>query len=164
MYGDFGINVGIFEVPAWTNEANYTSFDEQSTYGIQTEKNDKKMQKGFFIFSNLNFNNLEQFTAQQDYQFFIFNLYTELEKLDEMEDHLFITVFRFWFPYLILGSIMYLVIIRVLINYTATNLTNPFLELSEKIRLNVKNVQKTKLRSQKHERGGKKKSLNQIEL
>jgi len=112
----------------------------------------------------LNFNNLEKFTAQQDYQFFIFNLYTELEKLDEMEDHLFITVFRFWFPYLILGSIMYLVIIRVLINYTATNLTNPFLELSEKIRLNVKNVQKTKLRSQKHERGGKKKSLNQIEL
>ncbi len=105
------------------------------------------MQKGIFIFSDINFNVLENFIPQSDYQFFIFNTFAELERLDEMESHLFITVFRFWSPYLVMATLIYLYIIRFAIDLVAKNMTKPFLELSEKIRLNVKNVQKTKLRS-----------------
>lgn len=105
------------------------------------------MQKGIFIFSDINFNVLENFIPQSDYQFFIFNTFAELERLEEMKSHLFITVFRFWSPYLVIATLIYLYIIRFAIDLVAKNMTKPFLELSEKIRLNVKNVQKTKLRS-----------------
>ena len=68
--------------------------------------------------------------------------------MNEMEDHLFITVFRFWMPYLIAASLMYMIICGVIINYIATNMTKPFVELSERIRLNVKSIQKQKRKSE----------------
>ena len=57
-----------------------------------------------------------------------------------MEEHLFLTVFQFWMPYLIAASAIYMIICWVIINKVATNMTKPFLELSERIRLNVKNI------------------------
>lgn len=81
------------------------------------------------------------------YQFFVFTRVAAIDSINSMLEHLFITVFRFWLPYLILASIMYLIICGVIINYIATNLTQPFLELSSRIRLNVKNIQKRKTKS-----------------
>ena len=118
---------------------------DKSATANKTE--DSEMQRSFFVFSDIKFRKIDDFEPQSAYQFFILNKYTELEKLDEMESHLFITVFRFWMPYMIFATVVYLVIIRYFIDYVAQNMTRPFLKLSEKIRLNVKNVQKTKLRS-----------------
>lgn len=64
------------------------------------------------------------------FQFFIFTRMQFLDSIGEMLDHLFITVFRFWMPYFIIASLMYLSICAYVINYIATNLTEPFLELS----------------------------------
>ena len=79
------------------------------------------------------------------YQFFIFTKYEELiENIDKVIDHLFITVFRFWMPALIGASLIYLAICGYIVNYIAASMTKPFLELSQRIRLNVKNIQKQK--------------------
>lgn len=83
-----------------------------------------------------------------------------------MVEHLFFTVFRFWMPYMIFASIVYLIICGVIINYIATNLTEPFLKMSARIRLNVKNIQKRKTKTEENERFGRSKGKvsNYIEL
>ena len=64
------------------------------------------------------------------YQFLIFIRYDALEKIQIMEEHLFLTVFQFWMPYLIAASAIYMTICWVIIDKVATNMTKPFLELS----------------------------------
>jgi len=164
LYGNFEINNGEFEVSQATNAVDYLQLERSRSFGLLVDsEGSKKMQKVFFIFSQLAFDNLELFVANA-FQLFIFRRYTAIESLNEMEDHLFMTVFRFWMPYLVVASMVYLVICGVIINYIASNMTKPFLELSQRIRLNVKNMQKKKREQEREEKSGQKKKQNLIEL
>lgn len=111
------------------------------------------MQKVFFILSQINLSQIGV-DVVDSYQFFVFNKYEAIEKIDLMGDHLFLTVYGFWMPYLIVASGVYMLICGIIINYIATNMTKPFLELSHRIRLNVKNIQKRKKRRERDEKGG----------
>ena len=126
-------------------------------------------QKFFFIYSTINFDNWENFkfksAKSNPYQFLVFNRYDSLQKIEIMEEHLFITVFRFWLPYLIAASAIYMIICWYIINKVATNMTKPFLELGERIRLNVKNIQKRKKNSERGDRlGYQQKKINTAEM
>ena len=82
-----------------------------------------------------------------------------------MEEHLFLTVFQFWMPYLIAASAIYMTICWVIIDKVATNMTKPFLELSQRIRMNVKNMQKRKKVHERDERSGRRhKKINMSEM
>jgi len=98
-----------------------------------------EMQRVYFIFSEMGFDKLG--LNSMPYQFFIFSKYEELiENIDKVIDHLFMTVFRFWMPCLIAASLIYLAICGYIVHYIAASMTRPFLELSQRIRLNVKNI------------------------
>ena len=56
-----------------------------------------------------------------------------------MVDHLFVTVAAFWMPYLLFGSMIYLVIAGIIIRQITESMTKPFIELNERIRLNIVN-------------------------
>jgi len=102
----------------------------------------------------------------EPFQFFIFTRYEQIDNINVMADHLFITVFRFWMPYLIIASLIYLAICGLIIDSVAESMTRPFLELSQRIKLNVKNIQKRKMKTEREERTGSrnKKTMNHIEL
>lgn len=63
-------------------------------------------------------------------------------------------------PYFIGASILYLVICAFVIDYISVNMTKPFLELSQKIRMNVKNIQKRKKWSKSEIRLGQRNNNN----
>lgn len=72
-----------------------------------------------------------------------------------MTDHLFFTVAIFWTLLFILASIVYMIISGLLITKLSHNLTEPFLELSKRIHLNLKNIQKKKRKEERDKRHGR---------
>ena len=86
----------------------------------------------------MNLSNLANFMAPQ----YFYNMFrsSEIEdNLQIMSDHLFITVAAFWMPYIFLSSFIYLLICSVIIIHVARNMTRPFVELYERIKLNTIN-------------------------
>ena len=137
------VNMGDFDVSRQINYMNYTQLTEDRDFTVETDDVEldgfDEIQKIFFIYSELDFEKLEGFEGNS-LEFFIFNKHEGIVSVEEMREHLFITVFRFWMPYLIVASGCYLVICGLIIKYIAKNMTKPFLELSRRIRLNVKNI------------------------
>ena len=78
----------------------------------------------------------------QPYQFYVFSRSESFLDIQILVDHLFVTVAAFWMPYLFIGSFMYLVIAGVIIRQITESMTKPFIELNERIRLNVVNLNK----------------------
>ena len=107
----------------------------------------------------MNFEYWEDFLPKE-YQFFVFDSFEAVENIGVMADHLFMTVFRFWMPYFIVASAMYLIICAFIIHYISVGMTQPFLELSQKIRMNVKNIQKRKKWSKSEKRLGQRNNKN----
>ena len=161
IYGSIELHEGYFYIPDKTNEVDYNELDAEGKYGILYESNSgtEAQQKAFFISENLHLNDLEGLKSG-NYDYTVFKRYQAIEKVDRTSQHLFVTVFRFWMPYLIFASAVYIVICGVIISYIAKNITKPILELSKRIRLNVENIQK---RKQRKEKGTANKS-NYIEL
>lgn len=87
--------------------------DEQAASGIQ---------KVFFFYDELDFRMLTDFVANP-YEFMLFRPQKIVQQLKETEEHLFMTVFRFWMPYWIFASLCYIGICSVIINYIARNMT-----------------------------------------
>ena len=136
-YGQIEINEGVFSFNSTESEEPEVNLSAYDT--IQ----ESLRHKFFFIYSKISFDNWDNFIFTNEtnpYQFIVFNSYDSLQKLIIMEEHLFITVFRFWLPYLIAASAVYMYICWFIIDKVATNLTTPFLELSQRIRMNVKNI------------------------
>ena len=78
---------------------------------------------------------------------YFYNMFRSSEIEDNlliMADHLFITVAAFWMPYIFLSSFIYLLICSVIIIHVARNMTRPFVELYERIKLNTINNKKQK--------------------
>ena len=92
-------------------------------------------QKVYFTFRTIAFEKLD--VVSKSFQFFIFRRFDENEDIENVIDHLYTTVTRFWMPSLIVGSLIYLLICGYIVNYIAASMTQPFLELSRRIRLNV---------------------------
>ena len=57
-----------------------------------------------------------------------------------MTSHLYVTVFFFWTPYLVFATFCYLIICYILTKWVATSVSQPLVELSERIKLNVKTM------------------------
>lgn len=127
------------------NELDYEDLDEREVSEViyDDKVDENELEKVFFIYSDMDFTRWDDFIAN-NYQFFIFNRFQEIEDIFVMQEHLFVTVFQFWMPYFIAASVMYMVICAILIRYLAEDMTKPFIELSQRIRLNVKNIQKRK--------------------
>lgn len=124
LYGGVEINRGEFKVSSTTNNQDYSQLEDKFGYFFTGGVS----QRVSFIFSYMDFTKIGMLAS--GFQFFIFTRMQSIDSIGEMLDHLFITVFRFWMPYLIMASLMYLYICGIVINYIATNLTEPFLELS----------------------------------
>ena len=149
---------------AKTNQLDYAQLRSEPAGANSGIASGDPMQKVFFIFSSINFSSLSNLVAQP-YQFYVYSRAESIENIQIMAEHLFITVFAFWMPYLIGASIIYMAICGVIIRYIATNMTKPFIELSERIRLNVKNIQKRKKEDERQSRSGsRKKKVNTIEM
>lgn len=71
-----------------------------------------------------------------------------------MTEHLYDTVALFWTPYFIFASIAYLLICGVVVDYLVKSMTEPFLELTKRIHLNVYNIQKQKRKAERDKRDG----------
>ena len=89
-------------------------------------------QKVYFTFRTIAFEKLD--VVSKSFQFFIFRRFDENEDIENVIDNLYTT--RFWMPSLIVGSLIYLLICGYIVNYIAASMTQPFLELSRRIRLN----------------------------
>lgn len=98
------------------------------------------MQKVFFIFSSGGLERLNNFLSESPLQFCIFTRSQAIESVILMTDHIFTTVSFFWTPYFIFASIVYMLLCVLIIKMLTKSLTEPFLELSKRIHLNVRNI------------------------
>lgn len=148
---------GTFEISAETNMVDYDDYEERSGFIFNDTS---RMQEVSFVFSTMNFTDIG--VDANPFQFTVFVKSEALADIETVKDAIFYDLYTFWMAFFLLSSILYLVIFALVMNYIAASITEPFLELSWRILLNVKSIHKMKRKVRKDERLGRPSSNSAI--
>ena len=128
---------------------------------LDKNNSDSPSPKVFFLFEPIASFGFDA-VVSNTYQYFIFLQFTEGYAIFDAMEKLMVRHIRdFWIPYFVFANSVYLVICWILIDFIGSGFSRAIIELAERVKSNVKNIQKLrKLKQQNSDSGTKAQMAN----